>query len=179
MDPDGRLTAPRIQRLAALADLPALVLGPLEGRPEADWQRAPAGKWTPAQIVEHLASGLELSAGKFAERRTKPPMARRPRTAREVVARLLIFGLRWFPPGFRAPEGTAPAPGVQRAAAEARFRGGLNAWEALERDLLPKRPRDLFVKHPALGDLTMAEWLRFHEIHARHHARQIRARLAG
>ena len=165
--------------MSALTELPTLVLGPLDGRPKGDWQRAPAGKWTPAQIVEHLALGLEASAAKFAERRAKPPMARRPRTARELVGTFLIFGLRWFPPGFQAPERTAPAPRVEHAAAEARFRAGLAAWEQLERDLLPQRPRDLFVKHPALGDLTMGEWIRFHHIHARHHARQIRDRVAG
>ena len=41
------------------------------------------------------------------------------------------------------------------------------------------RRHDLFVKHPRLGDLTLEEWMRFHVIHARHHARQIRDRLAG
>ena len=38
-----------------LGDLPNLVLGPLRGRPDSEWQRGAAGKWTPAQIVEHLA----------------------------------------------------------------------------------------------------------------------------
>ncbi len=165
--------------MTALAELPALVLGPLEGRADADWLRAPAGKWTPAQIVEHLALGLEASAAKFAERRAKGSMARRSRTARELVARLLVFGLRWFPPGFRAPDGAAPAARVDRAAVVARFRRGLALWEQVERDLLPTRRHDLFVKHPALGDLTMDEWLRFHLIHARHHARQIRERVVG
>jgi len=165
--------------VSPLSELPALVLGPLEGRPEADWQRAPPGKWTPAQIVEHLALGLESSAAAFAGRRAKPPMARRPTTLRAKLGKLFVFGLGRFPPGLRAPEGATPAPRVERAAAEARFRRGLDLWDQVERELLPVRPHDLFVKHPALGDLTMGEWLRFHAIHARHHARQIRARVAG
>jgi hypothetical protein len=28
-----------------------------------------------------------------------------------------------------------------------------------------------------MGDLTVEEWMRFHVIHARHHARQIRERV--
>jgi DinB family protein len=163
----------------SLSELPALVLGPLEGRPEADWQRAPPGKWTAAQIVEHLALGMESSAAAFAGRRAKPPMTRRPRGFVEKIAKLYMFGLRRFPPGLRAPEGATPAPGVEGTAAEARFRRGLGLWEQVERELLPARPRDLFVKHPRLGDLTIGEWMRFHVIHARHHARQIRARVAG
>jgi hypothetical protein len=47
----------------------------------------------------------------------------------------------------------------------------------VERELLPARSQDLFVKHPRLGDLTIPEWIRFHGIHVRHHARQIRARI--
>jgi hypothetical protein len=163
--------------MTVLADLPSLVLGPLAGRPDADWQRGPAGKWTSAQIVEHLAIGLESTAARFHERRARPPMARRPRTASEKLAGLFILCLGWFPPGRKAPAGTEPAPHVDGAAAEARFRAGVAAWEALERELLPSREHDLFVKHPRIGDLTMREWIRFHGVHARHHARQIRARV--
>src|SRR6266702_4497579 len=100
-------------RAPACADLPQLVLGPLVGRPDADWHRAPPGKWSPLQIVQHLAIGIDGSARTFA---------------------------------------------------------------ALERELLPARARDLFVKHPRLGDLTLPEWVRFHAAHCAHHAKQIRAR---
>jgi hypothetical protein len=165
--------------MTALADLRTVVLGPLAGRPDADWQRGPAGKWTAAQVVEHLAIGLESTAARFRERRARAPMARRPRTALERLASLFILDLGWFPPGLKAPSGTEPAPHVDGAAAEARFRAGVAAWEALERELLPSRGRDLFVKHPRLGDLTMHEWIRFHGVHARHHARQIRERLSA
>lgn len=165
--------------MTAPPELAALVLGPLEGRPAADWQRGPAGKWTPAQIVEHLALAMELSAATFRERRAKGPMARRPTTLREKLGKLFVFGLGRFPPGLKAPERSSPAPRVEGHSAETRFRAGLAAWEALEGDLLPARRHDLFVRHPRLGDLTMEEWTRFHAVHARHHARQIRARLAG
>jgi hypothetical protein len=164
--------------MSALAHLETIVLGPLTGRPEADWQRAPAGKWTPAQIVEHLAISMNSSADTFERRRGYAPMQRRARGVVGFVAQAAILGLRWFPRGFTAPERTQPAPAIPRVAAEAHFRDGLTRWAALERDLLPARPRDVFVKHPRLGDLTLAEWIRFHEVHARHHARQIRERLA-
>jgi DinB superfamily len=162
-----------------LAELAAIVLGPLEQRPDEDWQRAPPGKWTPAQIVEHLAIGIDGSAEKFEERRDRPPMTRRPRRLIERIASVSILGLGWYPQGFKAPEGTVPAAGVSRASAEAHFREGMAKWEALERDLLPRRPRDLFLRHPRLGDLTMPEWIRFHVAHARHHAKQIEQCLAG
>lgn len=159
------------------ADLPDLVLGPLVKHSDADCQKAPPGKWTPAQIVEHLALGLNLSAETFQNRRNHAPMSRRRRTPAEQIARFFIFGLRWFPPGRKAPERTRPAPQISRATAEAHFLAGLEAWDQVDRALLPERRSDLFVKHPRMGDLTVEEWMRFHLIHARHHARQIRQRI--
>ena len=162
-----------------MTDLTGVVLGPLAGRPETAWQQAPPGKWTSAQIVEHLALALEMSATTFAARRGKEPMTRRGTTLREKVGRVFTFGLGWFPPGRKAPAPTTPAPRVEARAAEAHFRAACATWERMERELLPTRRHDLFVKHPRLGDLTLEEWARFHTVHARHHARQIRARLAG
>lgn len=164
--------------MTTLAELAAIVLGPLEGRSDAECERAPEGKWTPAQIVEHLAIGMTGSAERFEQRRAHAPMTRRRRRLIERIASLSILRLRWYPQGFKAPEGTRPAASVTRAAAEAHFRGGIAKWEGLQRELLPIRRHDLFVKHPRLGDLTMEEWMRFHVIHARHHAPQIKSRLA-
>jgi len=167
----------RTEGSGRLEELPTLVLGPLRGRTDSDWERGPEGKWTPAQIVEHLALGLNWSAQKFQERRNHGPMARRPRTPAEKIARFLIFWLRWFPPGRRAPERTVPAPQMPRVVAEPHFLAGVAEWGRLERELLPRRGTDLFVKHPRMGDLTLEEWMWFHLIHARHHARQIRRRI--
>jgi hypothetical protein len=162
-----------------IADLPTLVLGPFRDRSDREWENGPAGKWTPAQIVEHLALGLNLSATTFQARRNHAPMSRRPRTPAEQIARFFIFGLRWFPPGRKSPERATPAAQISRASAEAHFLAGIEAWDQVDRALLPARRVDLFVKHPRMGDLTVEEWMHFHVIHARHHARQIRQRLGA
>lgn len=159
------------------SDLPDIVLGPLKDRPDADWQQTPPGRWTPAQIVEHLALALEWSATGFEERRARDPMIRRPSAMSQRVAKVLVMDFGWFPPFLKAPDRSTPAPHVERAAAEAHFRRGVERNEELARLLLPARGRDLFVKHVRMGDLTLPEWMEFHVIHARHHARQIRARL--
>jgi hypothetical protein len=165
------MSAPR------LAQLSSLVLDPFRERSDAEWERGPAGKWTPAQIVEHLALGLRLSGETFLARRSHAPMARRRRTPAERIATLLILGFRWFPPGRKAPSRTTPTEQVTRRAAEESFLAGLSVWAQIERELVPTRGHDLFVKHPRLGDLDIGEWIRFHLIHARHHARQIRQRI--
>lgn len=165
--------------MSRLAELSALVLEPLRDRTDAEWERGPAGKWTPAQIVEHLALGLTLSAETFQARRNHAPMSRRPRTPAEAIATLLILGFRWFPPGRKAPSRTTPTEQITRRVAEDHFLTGITGWVQVERDLLAARGHDLFVKHPRLGDLTIGEWIRFHLIHGRHHARQIRQRISA
>jgi hypothetical protein len=162
-----------------MADLPTLVLGPFRDRSDSEWESGPPGQWTSAQIVEHLALGLNLSAATFQARRNHAPMSRRARTPAEQIATFFIFGLRWFPPRRKAPERTTPAELISRANAEAHFLAGIDAWDQVDRALLPARRADLFVKHPRMGDLTVEEWMRFHVIHARHHARQIRRRFGA
>lgn len=165
--------------MTQFADLPDIVLGPLVKRSDADWYKSPPGKWTPAQIVEHLALGLEWSAAGFEARRARDPMLRRPLTVQQRVTRFLIMGLGWFPVPVKSPKDAVPAAQVDRAAAEAHFRRGVERNLELAQMLLPARGRDLFVKHPRMGDLTLSEWMDFHVRHARHHVRQIRQRIAG
>src|SRR6266567_4275276 len=104
-----------------IGELPDLVLGPLRGRADSEWEHGPPGKWTPAQIVEHLALGLTLSGDTFLARRNHAPMSRRTRSPAQQVARFFILGLRWFPPGRKAPERTTPPASIDRATAQAHF----------------------------------------------------------
>lgn len=164
--------------LTAYAESPDVVLGPLRDRPEADWWRAPAGKWAPAQIVEHLALAFEWSIAGFEKRRAGAPMSRRPRTWAERIATFAIFGLEWIPPGVQAPGRAWPQAHPDPREVERRFLAGHARLGQLAAELLPARATDLYVKHPRMGDLTIEEWLRFHAWHCRHHAKQVRARLA-
>jgi uncharacterized protein DUF1569 len=161
------------------SDVPEIVLGPLATRPDADWYRAPAGHWTAAQIVEHLALGLQWTAAGFEDRRARDPMVRRPLKLLERVGRVCIMDLGFFPPFLRAPERSVPPEKIERHVAEEHFRKGFERIQEIAKLLLPARARDLFVKHPRLGDLTLPEWMEFHVRHARHHAKQIRQRIAG
>ena len=162
---------------ARFANLADIVLAPFAGRPDDAWYVAPPGKWNSAQIVEHLAMGLEWSAAGFEERRARDPMVRRPLTIPQRVARLFAMHMEWIPPGLKAPSRAIPTPHVERAIAEARFRRGIERNLELAQLLLPARAFDLFVKHPRMGDLTLREWMDFHVVHARHHAKQMRQRM--
>jgi len=165
--------------VGGLANLPQVVLGPLADRADADWYKAPSGKWCAAQIVQHLALALDYTGRTFASRRAHTPMRRRRRSPRQLVAYVMVLRLGWVPGRWHAPVLSRPVEHPGRADVERQFRHGVDQLAGLEGELLPDRGRDLFVKHPYLGDLTLPEWLRFHRWHCAHHARQIRARLAG
>ena len=165
--------------MLTLATLPDLVLGPLAGKSDADWYRAPDGHWNSAQIVEHLSISLEGSGRAFDTHRDKPPMVRRPKTPKERVATFLIVTVGWFPPGREAPTGSRPAEHVDWKYAEQHFREGIERFARIAPELLVSRPNDLFVRHPRLGDLTLPEWMRFHLTHCWHHSKQIRVRSRG
>lgn len=158
-------------------DIATLMLGPLEGRGDDAWFHAPPGAWCPGQVVDHVAAAIELSARGFESRTGKPPMQRRPRTLRQRTFQFLIFRTGRFPRGRRAPQASQPADRPERAATERRLGEAVAAFLVLERTLLPQRAGDLFLKHPAFGDLTLSEWMTFHVRHAEHHAKQVRARI--
>src|SRR3989475_8194662 len=104
-------------------------------------------------------------------------MRRRPRTLRQRLGHLLYLDIGWIPSGRPAPAATQPAERPDAGAVERQLRGGVARFLALARELLPVRREDLFVKHPAFGDLTLPEWLRFHVPHFRDQAEPIPTRL--
>ena len=164
--------------MTPFAGLPDLLLEPLQGQPETAWLAAPAGRWCPGQIVDHVAAAIETSAQAFESRAAKPPMQRRPRPLYLAAIQRLLFMTGVFPRGRRSPESALPAAAPDRPATESRLRAAVKHMLELEQRLLPARAGDLFVKHPVFGDLTLREFMTFHVRHAEHHARQIRDRLA-
>ena len=159
-----------------LAAIEPLILGRLHGVAGGDWYRHVPGKWSIAQIVRHLAIGMDYSAATFEARAAKTDMHRRA-TPRQALLRHLILGLGKFPKGREAPAGSVPEDRPDPEAAAAQFRIGLAKLETMIQSWPAQRQAGVFVRHPVLGDLNLPEWVRFHYVHCRHHGRQIEARL--
>ncbi len=159
-----------------LAALEPMVLGPLHGLEPADWHRAPPGKWTIAQIVAHLALGVDLSSTVLEQRAEKKGMNRRS-TPGQAVLRHLMLQLGAFPRSRRTPEATIPPDQPDPDLATAQFRMGVERFVSLSESWPIERQAAVFVRHPVVGDLNLPEWVRFHFVHGRHHARQIEDRL--
>jgi len=159
---------------AYLQRLQAAITSATLGMSIEDLRRHPAGKWSTAEVLEHLyltytgtVKGFErcLHEGK--------PLARTP-MLKDRMRAFVVTGLGHLPEGRKAPERTQPrgmlADEVTReiglrisamdeviAQCEARF---------------GKRTRVL--DHPVLGPLTARQWRKFHWVHGQHHLKQIR-----
>ena len=138
---------------------------------------SPEGKWSIAQILEHLllsyrgtAKGLSkcLEAGK--------PLATRA-TAMQRAATLLVLDLGYFPTGRKAPERTVPRGMPAAEVREAIFPEIRTMATQLDECERRFGADTRVLDHPVIGPLTVPQWRKFHWIHGRHHAKQIRARM--
>jgi hypothetical protein len=153
-----------------------MVLTPLHGLQPEDWHKAPPGKWTIAQIVAHLAAGVDRSSTVFEERANKTGMVRRSNPGQAVLRHLLLM-LGKFPPRLKSPTVTTPTEKPDADLVSAQFRMGVERFGTLVESWPAPHQLEVFVAHPFLGDLNLPEFVRFHYLHARHHSRQIRDRL--
>jgi hypothetical protein len=135
------------------------------------WHRE--GKWSAAAILEHLslsysgtAKGLQRSLETGRPRITPPSAAQR-------AASFVVTGLRYMPPGRKAPAMVVPK-GASPETVLADVRRNLAAADdAISRCEARFGSRVKIANHPILGPLTAKQWRTFHLVHARHHMKQI------
>lgn len=136
-------------------------------------QRPLAGKWSAAEILEHLyltytgtTKGMEkcLAATR--------PLARTP-TWKDRARTFYVVGLGKLPEGRKAPAGATP-----KGMAPERVLGDI-ATKITEMDAAIARAEEKFGKdtrlldHPILGPLTGPQWRKFHLVHGELHIRQL------
>ena len=139
-------------------------------------QQAPPGKWCAAQIAEHLLLTYKQTNRGLAKCLEQgAPLASRA-SLKDRIAALLVVRFGYLPNGRKSPErampgGMLPEEVQQGIAMELeKMASGLDDCERRF-----GRSTKL-MDHPFLGPLTAAEWGKFHWVHGRHHARQIRER---
>lgn len=149
----------------------------MAGATTEDLMKSPAGKWNSGQILEHLYltyKGTNKGIAKCLE--SGAPLVTRA-TLKQRVQGFVVLDLGYLPDGLKAPERVIP-------------RG--MPCEEVSRAILPEirqmqsgladcehrfGARTKVLDHLILGPLTAAQWRKFHLVHGRHHARQIRQRL--
>jgi len=147
------------------------------GLDAASLAAGPAGKWTVAQIVEHLAKGYAGTAHVLGRCLDQDQPKARAVTVKDRVLTFVVVDLGYLPEGRLAPEATRPSDApppdiVERALAAL---GDLDAVAARAEARFGARMP--LLNHPIIGPLGVDRWRRFHWVHTRHHLKQIANRL--
>lgn len=141
--------------------------------PADAWNHAPAeGKWSPAQVVEHLRMTYTTIRAELGGREG----------FRIRLSWLQLKLVRWrflaaitregrFPPGTPAVREVRPGPGPydrEQLLAQLRSEG-----EAFEQEIRAASASGRLLSHPFLGKLTIDEGLALVTHHLRHHEKQL------
>jgi hypothetical protein len=141
-------------------------------RSAATWTtpRAP-GKWSPSQVVEHVARGLEEGANVVsgAPSIPMPPAFLRPLLRLFFFNRILKKDA--FPKGFKAHKAMNPTSGpATPAEARVRLEGALARFDEECRRRVASGQH---VVSTGFGMVSVEDFVRFNAIHTRHHCKQM------
>ncbi len=149
----------------------------LAGASDADLVRAPAGKWNSAQILEHLFLTYKNTNFGLAKCLQKGAPVATASTVKHRASKMLVVDFGYMPKGREAPPRAIPQ-GLSAEEVRSNIFAEIEKMEAglgdCERRFGARIP---LMDHPFIGPLTANEWRKFHLVHGRHHARQIRQRL--
>jgi hypothetical protein len=156
-----------------LERLQAAIASAAEGMTPADLARRTEGKWSVAEILEHLyltytatIKGFQrcLEAGK--------PLATAP-TLRQRVRIGLVLALGYLPQGAESPPQVRPR-GIAKDKVQAEISGQIATMdEIIARCEAQYGARVRLLNHMLLGPLSGRQWCKFHLVHGRHHLKQI------
>jgi len=158
------------QNRAAVAEL----LAAAEGA-HAEWAQPPApGKWSPAQLVEHVARALEQSGRVIAGQPSDFPTF--PRLVRPVLRGIFfnkVLKRGRFPGGARTNTALDPATGpATPAEARVRLEAALGTLEQAARSRGAGEQR---ANSTIFGWVPLPDYVMFQAIHTRHHCRRLPA----
>ena len=131
--------------------------------------RAP-GKWSPSQVVEHVAGGLEEGANVVsgAPSIPMPSVFLRP-LLRLYFNRILKKGV--FPNGFKAHKAMNPASApATPAEARVRLEGALARFD---QECRRRVASGQHVVSTGFGTVSVEDFVRFSALHTRHHCKQM------
>lgn len=145
----------------------------IQGMSEEDLARHPQGKWSSADILDHLNQTYRgtvkncercLSAGKSG--------ASVDRKSKRWQRRLVLW-VGYIPYGRKSPENVLPrGTPIPQLTTEV-FENLARMESVIAQCDIEFGHGKAIAEHPILGPLTAREWRKFHWVHGRHHTRQI------
>ena len=148
----------------------------ITGMSDLSMAQAPVGKWSSAQILEHLFLTYKNTHRGLARCLEKGTPLVTPATLKQRLGALLVVNLGYMPGGGKAPERAVPRGMPPEEIRETIF-AEIQKMESGLNDCEQRFGAGIkIMDHPILGPLTAHQWRKFHWVHGRHHARQIRER---
>jgi Protein of unknown function (DUF1569) len=159
---------------ANLVRLRSILASAMRGLTLDQLTRHPQGKWSPAEILEHLNltyTGTILGLDRCLQSGTTSANSDRSRMRWQ---RLLVIQAGYFPHGRQSPPRVQPR-GTPAEQVTAEILENVSRMDGViqQCEIRFGRTQSL-ADHPVLGPLTAAEWCKFHLVHGKHHAKQIR-----
>jgi Protein of unknown function (DUF1569) len=156
-----------------LTRLHEALLSATRGMTPETLMRHPEGKWSAADVLEHLYLTYKNTGKGFVRcLQAGKPLASSP-TFRQRLRTMLVAELGYFPQGRNSPDGVRP-----RGTATETIRSEiLRQLETMDQVIGEAEVRYgssvRLLDHPILGPLTGKQWRKFHWVHGRHHVKQI------
>lgn len=158
---------------AKLSKLRNALAEAIDGMSQEKLERHPPGKWSSAQILDHLNLSYAGTIKNFERRLAsgRPGASSDRRTKR--WQRRLVIGLGFFPKDRKSPEHVLPR-GTPVSQLTSEIFVNISRMDSVIEECAARFGRNKpLAEHPVLGPLTAKEWRKFHLVHGRHHARQI------
>lgn len=148
------------------------------GLSEHDLATSLDGRWSPAQVLEHLAKAFGGTAKAFEQQLEAGELNPiRPLSIKDRVGIFMVVTVGYLPEGRKAPEMTIPSDHPEGLASVQRILQNIERMEkAIDRTEAKWGSSNCVLTHPILGPLTAPQWRKFHYVHTRHHMKQVRQR---
>ena len=152
----------------------SLAVSSVAGMSDEQMTWAPEGKWSSANLLEHLALSFIITAkGCRMVLRQGGPDAPKPTWAQRRLA-FRVIDLGHFPRRVLAPKKVCPR-GQSPEDAKCEFLANLVELDGMLLQCAEKfGNRVEILSHPYLGPLTIRQWRKFQLFHVRRHVRHIR-----
>lgn len=156
-----------------LAELQSVLASAIQGMSIEDLGRHPVGKWSSAEILDHLNLTYLGTIKNFerclASGRSQPS----PDRSSHRWRRIAILNLGFFPSGRTTPQWVRPRGTPAAQLTKEIFENIRRMDHLIHESGVRWGHGEPVASHPILGALTAQEWRKFHLVHGKHHVRQI------
>ena len=154
----------------------AIVLDATRGGGDECRTRRDPNKWCVVEIVEHLTRSYSGTAKGFERCVEKGAPLATATTIKQKLQQVALINFGLFPEGRPAPKFIMPSGELDLPAVLDAVRRDLARMDEAAIKAKHALGAGKMLDHPILGALTVDQWLKFHVVHTRHHAKQISQR---